>query len=243
MKLTPDESDDLERCTPKKGYTIQQRRDRAARAKEYRRANKDGLREKSQNKAKERTDVQKQIRAAKARAYRRANKETLREKRMQNREKAAAYYQANKDRVAVIGAAYRTKNKEARRIKQAEYRRKNKERISFGLSLKRAKNVEKFRLRSRRYYQKNKKYYTAKDAKRRATKLQRTPKWANLKAIAAFYEACPPGYHVDHICPLQGKNVSGLHVIDNLQYLTAAENISKGNKFDPVEGSRYAEIK
>lgn len=243
MKLTPDESDDLEKFATKGGYSIQQRRVRAVQAREYRRANKDSLREKSQNKAKARTNEQKQMRAAKARAYRRSNKETLRKKRIQNREKAAAYYQANKERAAVIGAAYRNKNKEARRIKQAEYRMKNKERISARMTLERAKNAEKFRLRSRCSYQKNKKYYIAKDAKRRAIKLQRTPKWADLKAIEEFYKACPPGYHVDHICPLQGKNVSGLHVIDNLQYLLAAENLAKGSKFNPVEGLRYVEIK
>ena len=69
-------------------------------------------------------------------------------------------------------------------------------------------------------------------AKTRAKRLKRTPKWADLEAIKKFYNNCPKGYHVDHIIPLQGVNVSGFHVLNNLQYLTAAENWSKGNKYD-----------
>lgn len=74
---------------------------------------------------------------------------------------------------------------------------------------------------------------------RRARKTQReerirrnTPGWADLKAIREFYARCPIGHHVDHIIPLKGKDVSGLHVLDNLQYLPARENIIKGNRFD-----------
>lgn len=72
---------------------------------------------------------------------------------------------------------------------------------------------------------------TALVMKRYVAKLQRTAPWADLAEIALFYENCPKGYHVDHIVPLRGELVSGLHVIENLQYLPASENCSKGNVF------------
>lgn len=64
--------------------------------------------------------------------------------------------------------------------------------------------------------------------------LQRIPPWADIKAIIEFYKNCPEGYEVDHIHPLRGKFISGLHVIDNLQYLPKDENRSKSNKFEPI---------
>lgn len=51
------------------------------------------------------------------------------------------------------------------------------------------------------------------------------------EGIRKFYKECPEGMVVDHIIPLQGKQVSGLHVIWNLQYLTPQQNMSKGNKY------------
>lgn len=62
---------------------------------------------------------------------------------------------------------------------------------------------------------------------------KRIPLWANLTEIKLFYEAKPAGCVVDHIIPLRGKLVSGLHCSTNLQYLTATENSSKGNSFNP----------
>lgn len=67
-------------------------------------------------------------------------------------------------------------------------------------------------------------------AARKARVKQATPPWADLRAIQEFYKRCPKGYHVDHIIPLNGVNVSGLHTIENLQYLLAADNLKKSNK-------------
>ncbi len=61
---------------------------------------------------------------------------------------------------------------------------------------------------------------------------KRTPTWANREAIDAIYaEARRMNMTVDHIVPLRGKTVSGLHVENNLQLLTREENARKGNRF------------
>lgn len=57
------------------------------------------------------------------------------------------------------------------------------------------------------------------------------PAWANREAIQRFYEARPEGFHVDHVIPLRGKLVSGLHVLENLQYLPGSENNKKSNSY------------
>lgn len=61
---------------------------------------------------------------------------------------------------------------------------------------------------------------------------QATPPWADKAAIRKIYvKARELGLTVDHIYPLRGKTVSGLHVENNLQLLTQVDNDSKGNKF------------
>lgn len=93
------------------------------------------------------------------------------------------------------------------------------------------KSVERDRARTAQWKKDNKKYYNAYLATRKARVKQATPAWADLDAIQKFYENRPEGYHVDHIVPLLGKNISGLHVLENLRYLPEEENLKKSNKF------------
>lgn len=57
-----------------------------------------------------------------------------------------------------------------------------------------------------------------------------TPQWANRAAMRLFYDTALPGEQVDHIVPIRGKTVSGLHCEANLQHLSAKENRVKGNR-------------
>lgn len=57
------------------------------------------------------------------------------------------------------------------------------------------------------------------------------PIWADNNHLRNIYINRPEGYHVDHIIPLKGKYVSGLHVPNNLQYLSADDNMAKNNHY------------
>ena len=58
-----------------------------------------------------------------------------------------------------------------------------------------------------------------------------TPLWADKKKIMEIYASRGEGMHVDHIIPLRGELVCGLHVETNLQVIPAWQNISKNNHY------------
>jgi len=95
-----------------------------------------------------------------------------------------------------------------------------------------ADNRERYRELSRKWKQKNPKNNRLLCAKYRAKKLQRTPQWSDLDQIKQIYLDCPDNMAVDHIIPVQGEFVSGLHVPENLQYLDLSTNSTKGVFFD-----------
>ena len=82
-------------------------------------------------------------------------------------------------------------------------------------------------------------YKNAFNAHRRHLKETQTPSWADLDAIREFYENCPEGYQVDHIIPLKNGVFPSFHSLENLQYLPARENTSKGKKVDPLSLEHY----
>lgn len=97
-----------------------------------------------------------------------------------------------------------------------------------------AKNRERIRENNNRWRLENMGVWASYKAKHRASKLSATPQWLSaihLKEIKTIYKTAKDFcMEVDHIIPLQGKNVCGLHVPWNLQILTKSANASKHNK-------------
>ena len=87
----------------------------------------------------------------------------------------------------------------------------------------------------------------ARGARRRAAKIMRTAPWASQEALGAVYTEASRvtketgvSHHVDHVVPLQGVLVSGLHLPCNLQVMEGGENCGKGNKWNPWSGKAEA---
>lgn len=103
----------------------------------------------------------------------------------------------------------------------------------------RADNRERFRETAARWRENNRGVYRARHAADKAARSKRTMPWADAVAIAAFYETAARvsqctgiEHHVDHVIPLRGKKVSGLHVPLNLRVLPGALNVRKNNRFE-----------
>ncbi len=122
------------------------------------------------------------------------------------------------------------------------WRQKNKEKIYTNNKKWREANPEAFKAMQKRTREKNSARVNADNNKRRADKLNRTPKWLTKDDLWLIKEAHELSvlrtklfgfeWHVDHIIPLKGKTVSGLHVPTNLQVIEGKLNIMKNNKFE-----------
>jgi hypothetical protein len=164
------------------------------------------------------------------------NVEHTKEKRQYN----VMYNKENKLKISLQKKRYNEENKEQISAQKAVHYQENKEFYSIQNAIYRATHSDEIKKANSVWRKLNKEYIAAKNAERRAKKLQRTPNWLtekNDKQIKDIYKECQQikdltgkQYHVDHIWPLQGKDVSGLHVPWNLQILSEHDNISKSNK-------------
>ena len=148
-----------------------------------------------------------------------------------NRERILEYQRQNRidnaDQKKAYHADYRAKNKELLRTKKKAYRDANKAKVAEAYKRWREENRETWLDGKRAYYSRAKESKVEWD--KELTELvmveggdlcRRMEKLTGVK------------YHVDHIIPLKGKTVCGLHVWNNLRVIPASVNIAKNNKFD-----------
>lgn len=98
-----------------------------------------------------------------------------------------------------------------------------------------AKNIENTRAAALKWQRENPGRANANNMAYYTAKMKRVPSWANLEAIKQIYcLAAEQNLTVDHIIPLRGKLVSGLHVENNLQLVPSSINSSKGNRYHVI---------
>lgn len=152
-----------------------------------------------------------------------------------NKEKRAKYYKENPEKYRELRrqayAANPEKEREIEKVRSRKWRKSNPNHLGTQAAKKKWKKANIGKV-------------NAHTAKRRTAKLQRTPAWLTLidferieneyKLAALLSKITNASWHVDHIIPLQGKMVSGLHVPSNLRVIPRKENETKANKYLPA---------
>jgi hypothetical protein len=143
---------------------------------------------------------------------------------------------------------------ECKREWEKEWRDKNPEKDKAMRAREVRKNADEYKRRHNEYVERKGEQYIYDIRKawkqnnkgrvnegvrrRQVTKLQATPPWFELEKCQALYDDCArltnetgTEHHVDHIVPIINETVCGLHCFNNLQILTAVENMKKGSNF------------
>jgi len=173
------------------------------------------------HKASGRVSACKECKAAGDKARYQRNADVLREQARERANRAYATDPAYASRVKAASLARTRANAEENRQRARDWRKAN---------------PEAHRANASAWQRNNPAAAAAIGARKRAAKGRALPPWANRDAIrkvyaeAAALRAQGHDVEVDHIIPLQGKNVSGLHVENNLRVIPALDNARKGNR-------------
>lgn len=162
----------------------------------------------------------------------------LKEYRRRSKPLTRRFYDENKDRLNQQRREHYAANVECFRARSEKYRKSNRAGACERSREWRILNPD----HARQYRQNNPELFAFHAASRRALTLSATPAWStgsDRKKIKLIYMLRKTKsswtrvhHHVDHIVPLNGKNVCGLHVPWNLKIIPAIENQSKNNRHE-----------
>lgn len=147
----------------------------------------------------------------------------------------------NKERRSLYNKQWREANRQKKRENNRAWELANPEKARASKEKYAVANRAKKNAQAREYQKENPHMGLASVRKRQAAKQLRTPPWFNAEHLWMTQEAYALAkmrekvfgfkWHVDHIVPLRGANVSGLHVPWNLQVIPAKLNWQKGNRW------------
>lgn len=149
-----------------------------------------------------------------------------------------AYYMANQDKLIARTREWERNHKDRKKAWREQWIHDNPDKRKAVCDKYYKNNKDKARSASKKWKTNNKGKLALYASVRRATKFNSTPIWADMALIEREYELAAwctkvtgEKYHVDHIIPLRGKKVCGLHVHTNMQVIRQKENLTKSNKF------------
>lgn len=176
-------------------------------------------------------------------------------KKQKQSEYYKAYYIKNKEKKLKKQAEWARNNPDKVRASVLKHRELQKTNSVLRKIIRDVQRSERFKETRKRYYEANKeKQHTwtmgwvrknravvnARNMEYHTKKVLGTPTWLNdsmRSDIQQYYmraneltKSTGVKYHVDHIVPIRGKDVCGLHVPWNLRVITASENVRKSNK-------------
>lgn len=155
---------------------------------------------------------------------------------------SAKYREGHPEQHKVAKARWLVANIDKNKATKSDYRSANIEKIKMYSAKWYSENLGKVKATTSKYRSTDaaKIIYAAHCSRRRARKLHATPSWdaeltefafAEARNLAVRREAATGiEWHVDHVIPLKGRTVCGLHVWNNFAVIPARENIRKGNR-------------